>query len=66
MRKIKVLIVDDSCVVRQTLISILESHPAIEVLGAAADPYLAANKIANEGPGVDGCPNAENGRPDLS
>ena len=51
-KKIKVLIVDDSCVVRQTLTDILESHPAIEVMGAAADPYLAAQKIAKEVPDV--------------
>ena len=51
-KKIKVLIVDDSCVVRQTLTEILGSHPAIEVIGAAADPYLAAQKIAREVPDV--------------
>lgn len=52
IKKIKVLIVDDSCVVRQTLTEILESHPAIEVIGSAADPYLAAQKIAKEVPDV--------------
>lgn len=51
-KKIKVLIVDDSCVVRQTLTEILAAHPAIEVIGAAADPYLAAQKIAREVPDV--------------
>lgn len=51
-KKIKVLIVDDSCVVRQTLTDILAANPAIEVIGAAADPYLAAQKIAKEVPDV--------------
>lgn len=50
--KIKVLIVDDSAVVRQTLSSILESDTQIEVMGVAADPYFAANKIAHDVPDV--------------
>jgi two-component system chemotaxis response regulator CheB len=50
--KIKVLIVDDSAVVRQTLLSILSSDPQIEVLGTAADPIFAARKIAQEIPDV--------------
>jgi len=50
--KIKVLIVDDSAVVRQTLQSILQSDHQIEVLGTAADPYFAAKKIAKEVPDV--------------
>lgn len=52
MKKIKVLIVDDSAVVRQTLSNILSSDPQIEVLGVAADPYFAANKIKKEVPDV--------------
>lgn len=51
-KKIKVLIVDDSAVVRQTLNSILKDDPQIEVMGVAADPYFAANKIAHEVPDV--------------
>jgi len=50
--KIKVLIVDDSAVVRQTLESILKSDPAIEVMGSASDPYMAANKIKSAIPDV--------------
>ncbi|HBO74694.1 MAG: chemotaxis response regulator protein-glutamate methylesterase [Bacteroidetes bacterium GWA2_40_14] len=50
--KIKVLIVDDSAVVRQTLAEILNSDPDIEVMGVAADPYYAASKIAHEVPDV--------------
>lgn len=52
MDKVKVLIVDDSAVVRQTLTAIMESDPMIEVMGTAADPYYAAKKIQNEVPDV--------------
>jgi two-component system chemotaxis response regulator CheB len=51
-KKIKVLVVDDSAVVRQTLEGILSSDPHIEVIGTAADPYIAADKIAKEVPDV--------------
>lgn len=50
--KIKVLIVDDSAVVRQTLSDILSKDSEIEVMGVAADPYFAANKIAHGVPDV--------------
>jgi two-component system, chemotaxis family, protein-glutamate methylesterase/glutaminase len=50
--KIKVLIVDDSAVVRQALEEILRSDPEIEVMGAAPDPYIAADKMQNEAPDV--------------
>jgi two-component system chemotaxis response regulator CheB len=51
-RKIRVLIVDDSATVRQTLASILSSDPQIEVLGVASDPYVAAQRIRDEAPDV--------------
>lgn len=51
-RKIRVLIVDDSATVRQTLAAILESDPEIEVLGVASDPYIAAQRIRDELPDV--------------
>jgi two-component system, chemotaxis family, protein-glutamate methylesterase/glutaminase len=51
-KKIRVLIVDDSAVVRQTLQSILNSDPEIEVMGTATDPFFAAKKIAQEVPDV--------------
>ncbi len=51
-KKIKVLIVDDSAVVRKSLTEILESDPAIEVIGVAADPYIAADKIRKDVPDV--------------
>jgi two-component system, chemotaxis family, protein-glutamate methylesterase/glutaminase len=52
MNKVKVLIVDDSAVVRQTLTAILQTDPDIEVMGVAADPFVAAKKIAHEVPDV--------------
>ncbi len=45
MKKIRVLIVDDSAVVRQTLEDILSSDPGIEVIGTAVDPYVAAERM---------------------
>lgn len=44
-KKIRVLIVDDSAVVRQTMSSILQTDPDIEVMGTAGDPYIAAKRI---------------------
>ncbi|HBA55511.1 protein-glutamate methylesterase/protein-glutamine glutaminase [Syntrophorhabdus aromaticivorans] len=52
MKKIKVLIVDDSAVVRQTLKEVLSSDPRIEVIGASPDPFMAANRIKEEVPDV--------------
>ncbi|MFQ3579506.1 MAG: chemotaxis response regulator protein-glutamate methylesterase [Bacteroidales bacterium] len=49
---IKVLIVDDSAVVRQTLAAILSADPEIQVIGVASDPYIAVKKIAVEVPDV--------------
>ncbi len=51
-RKIKVLIVDDSAVVRHALKEILSSDPGIEVIGAAPDPFVAAQRIREEAPDV--------------
>jgi two-component system chemotaxis response regulator CheB len=51
-RKIRVLIVDDSATVRQTLAAVLESDPQIEVIGVASDPYVAAARIRDEIPDV--------------
>ncbi len=52
MKKIKVLIVDDSALVRDLLKEILDSDPEIEVVGTAMDPYLARNKIKSLNPDV--------------
>jgi two-component system chemotaxis response regulator CheB len=50
--KIKVLIVDDSAVVRQTLADILSSDHGIGVMAKASDPLIAAEHIAREVPDV--------------
>ncbi|MBW2689316.1 MAG: chemotaxis response regulator protein-glutamate methylesterase [Deltaproteobacteria bacterium] len=51
-KPIRVLIVDDSAVVRQALTEILSSDPAIEVMATAPDPLIAANKISKQRPDV--------------
>jgi two-component system chemotaxis response regulator CheB len=51
-KKIRVLIVDDSAVVRQTMAEILSSDPQIEVMATAADPFIAADRIREEIPDV--------------
>jgi two-component system chemotaxis response regulator CheB len=44
-RKIRVLIVDDSAIVRKILAEALSGAPDIEVAGTAPDPYVARDKI---------------------
>jgi len=51
-KRIRVLIVDDSSLVRQTLSSIIEADPDMEVMGTAADPFIAAEYINREIPDV--------------
>ncbi len=51
-KSIKVLVCDDSALVRQTLTEIINSDPQLEVMGTAADPYFAAQKIRSEIPDV--------------
>jgi len=50
--RIRVLIVDDSAVVRQTLSEVLSSDPEIEVIGTAADPFVAAERMREQTPDV--------------
>lgn len=50
--RIKVLIVDDSASVRQTLAEIVESDPELTVMATAVDPYVAAERIRREVPDV--------------
>jgi len=52
MSKIKVLIVDDSALIRQMLTAILNSDSGIEVVGVAADPFIARDKIKSLTPDV--------------
>lgn len=49
---IKVLIIDDSALVRQLLTEIFNSDPDIEVVGTAQDPYDAREKIKKLEPDV--------------
>ncbi|MBS7457266.1 protein-glutamate methylesterase/protein-glutamine glutaminase [Coralloluteibacterium stylophorae] len=49
---VKVLIVDDSALIRQLLSELLSADPAIEVVGTAADPYVARDKIKQLRPDV--------------
>jgi two-component system chemotaxis response regulator CheB len=50
--KIRVLVVDDSALVRQTLCAILESDPDIEVMATASDPLAAAEVLRQQVPDV--------------
>lgn len=52
MKIIKVMIIDDSAFVRQTLTGILNHDPEIRVISTAADPIFAAGKIPKEKPDV--------------
>ena len=44
-RPIRVLIVDDSAIVRKILTEALADEPDLEVVGSAPDPYVARDKI---------------------
>ncbi len=50
--RIKVFIVDDSALVRQVLTACLHSHPTIDVIGQAADPLFALEKMQKQWPDV--------------
>ncbi len=50
--RIRVMIVDDSAVVRQTLAALFEDSPEFEVVATAADPYIAAKKLTTVVPDV--------------
>ncbi len=52
MKKIKVMLVDDSALVRQTLEDVLTSDPQIEVIATAQDPFIAAQKLRRQVPDV--------------
>lgn len=51
-KKIRVLIIDDSALVRNTLSSIYNSDDDIEVIGVASDPYIAVQKLREVVPDV--------------
>ncbi|MCB0153971.1 MAG: chemotaxis response regulator protein-glutamate methylesterase [Anaerolineae bacterium] len=52
MKKIRVLIVDDSALVRKILSNGLGSDPEIQIVGTARDPYVAYELIQTERPDV--------------
>src|SRR3546814_15506518 len=70
MARIKVLIVDDSALIRQLMTEILSADPELEVVGSASDPLIARDKIKQlkpdvltldvEMPRMDGLPFLEN------
>src|SRR5205809_416761 len=51
-RSIKVLVCDDSVLVRQTLTAIINADPQLAVVETAADPFFAASKIRDFIPDV--------------
>ncbi len=50
--KIRVLVVDDSAVVRHAIVDALSGDPEIEVVGTACDPYVARDRILELNPDV--------------
>ena len=50
--RIRVLIVDDSALVRRILSEVLSADPALEVVGTASDAYVARDKIKQLNPDV--------------
>ncbi len=52
MSKIKVLVVDDSAVIRKLLSTIIDAQPDMQVVGTASDPYIARDKIKRLNPDV--------------
>ena len=55
MRKIRVLVVDDSMVFREAISRGISTDPRIEVVGKAVDPYDARDKLLELNPDVMIC-----------
>jgi two-component system chemotaxis response regulator CheB len=51
-KRVRVLIVDDSAVIRQLLTTLLSADPDIEVVGTAGDPFVARERIKALNPDV--------------
>jgi len=51
-KKIRVLVVDDSALIRHLLTDIIKIHPDMEVVGTAPDPLIAREMIRNLNPDV--------------
>jgi two-component system chemotaxis response regulator CheB len=52
MSRIKVMVVDDSAVVRQVLVELLGADAGIEVIAAVADPLFAMQRMKTQSPDV--------------
>lgn len=52
MKKITVVVVDDSALIRKMLTQIIDSQPDMQVIGAATDPLVAREMIRNLNPDV--------------
>ncbi len=52
MRRIRVMVVDDSAVVRQVLSASLQEDCEIEIIGTASDPLFALEKMQRDWPDV--------------
>ena len=52
IKKIRVLVVDDSALVRQILVEVLNAAPDVEVVGTASDPFMARERIKELNPDV--------------
>ncbi|WP_275040599.1 protein-glutamate methylesterase/protein-glutamine glutaminase [Novilysobacter arseniciresistens] len=51
-RPVRVLVIDDSALVRKLMAELLSADPRIEVVGTAADPFIAREKIKQLAPDV--------------
>ncbi len=52
MKKVKVLIIDDSALIRKTITEILKNEPSVDVVGTALNPFFAVEKIQTLKPDV--------------
>jgi two-component system chemotaxis response regulator CheB len=52
MNRIKVMVIDDSAVVRQVVVGLLEQDPGMEVIAAVADPLFAMERMKRQWPDV--------------
>jgi two-component system chemotaxis response regulator CheB len=52
MSRIKVMVIDDSAVVRQVMTGVLGEDPGVEVIGAVADPLFAMERMKRQWPDV--------------
>ena len=51
-KKIRVLVVDDSALVRKILVQVLNAAPDVVVVGTASDPFMARDRIKELNPDV--------------